>query len=640
MNDQSSSAGASVSYSPESQFQTSIVATQSTQGCSSNRFIPQLISDQAKQNPERVALLHNSTPLTYGELDNQATELAHQLQALGVKTEVLVAVCMRRSPLAVVAALAVLKSGGAYLPIDPGCPRERLSFILTDAAVRIVLSDSVAAGTLPEGNWHLILLDHENLAAATPVDQATANIHPDDLAYVIYTSGSTGTPKGVEIMHKNLMNLVSWHQKAFAITADDCATQFASFGFDAAVWELWPHLTAGATVCITPEEVRTSPELLRDWLVDEHITITFVPTLLAERLITLDWPAETKLRFLLTGADTLHHYPRPGLPFILVNNYGPTETTVVAASGTVACQKQTFEQRPSIGRPIDGVEINILDESLNAVARGEIGEICIGGAGVGRGYVKSPELTAQKFVVDPFASRPDLRIYRTGDLGRWLPDGQIEYVGRVDDMIKIRGCRVEPNEIIAILNNHPAVQASAVIQREEHLVAYVTARNGHLPPTATQLRDRLRNVLPDYMIPTQFVAVSDLPLNASGKVDRLALPLPNAGNLLPNEDYSSPRTLLEEKLSALVAGLLAVNHVGVNDNFFLIGGHSLFGTQLIARIRDSFGVELPLRSVFESPTPALLAAEIENRMVARINAMNEEEIQRALKQLGSGRGQE
>jgi amino acid adenylation domain-containing protein len=606
---------------------------------SSERLVPQLISEQARQNPGRVALVDEAMQLTYSELEDQANRLAHHLKAMGVVANTVVAVCMRRSPLAVLASLAVLKAGGAYLPIDLNYPRERLSFILTDAHVSLALSESSAADRLPAGSWRVILLDREDVAETTPNGQPS-QILPDQLSYVIYTSGSTGTPKGVEITHENLLNLVFWHQKAYAVTAEDRATQFTSFGFDAAVAELWPSLTAGATVHFTPEDVRSSPELLKSWLVTHEITITFVSTALAERLIMLEWPANTKLRLLLTGGDTLHHYPRPGLPFTLINEYGPTETTVVATSGRVLTQPNP-DTRPSIGRPIDNTEIYITDESLICVPMGQIGELCIGGAGVARGYVNSPELTASKFVPDPFSTKPNARLYRTGDLARWLPHGEIEFVGRVDNLIKIRGFRVELNEIIVILNTHPGVQASVVVERKngtenQDLVAYLVLNPSQPCPTATQLRNLLRSRLPDYMIPAIFVELPDLPVNSNGKVDRKALPRPDASNILPDENYLSPRTVLEGKLSRLVANLLGVPQVGVNDNLFLIGGHSLFGTQLIARIRDNFGVELPLRSVFESPTPALLAQEIERLMVTTIEAMSEDEVQNILKQAASG----
>lgn len=633
-----------VFYPPGLQFETAALPTGSKPAFSLDRLVPQLISDRASQNPSHIALVDDSMQMTYGELEDDAKRWANHLRMSGVGANTVVAVYMRRSVFAALAALAVLESGAAYLPIDPSYPRERVSFILTDARVPIVLSDSRVADRLPEGSWRLILLDREDLNGRGPTTLESCKIRPDDLSYVIYTSGSTGTPKGVNITHKNLLNLVCWHQKAFAVTADDRAAQFASFGFDAAVWELWPHLTAGAAVHITPEEVRSSPELLKEWLIDEEITITFLPTALAERMIMLDWPSATKLRLLLTGADTLHHYPRPGLPFALINNYGPTEATVVATSGRVTADKKEFEQRPAIGCPIDGNSIYIVDESLNPVARGEVGELCIGGAGVGRGYVNSPELTAQKFVPDPFADKPGARLYRTGDLARWLPDGQVEFIGRMDNLIKIRGYRVEPNEIIAVLNMHPAIQASAVIEgkdggENQRLVAYIVLNHAQACPTATQLRDLLRGRLPDYMIPAVFVVLPHLPQTSNGKVDRNALPSPSADITVPDENYVSPRTVLEEKLSLLVTHLLGASQVGVNDNFFLIGGHSLFGTQLIARIRDNFGVELPLRSIFESSTIALLAMEIERLMISKISEMSADEIQRALEHTNSRGGE-
>jgi amino acid adenylation domain-containing protein len=615
------------------------------QAISSERSVPQLISERALENPGQVALSDNSMQLTYGELEERASRLAHQLKESGVAADTVVAVCMRRSPLAALAAFAVMKAGAAYLPVDPNYPRERLAYILTDSRAPVVISDLTVAGKLPEGRWRLLLMDRADIAGKVPRTIEAAEISPDQLAYVIYTSGSTGTPKGVEITQANLSNFVAWYRKAFSVIPRDRATQFSSFGFDAAVAELWPHLAAGASVFFTPDEMRSSPELLRDWLISQEITIAFAPTALAERLITLDWPASARLRFLLTGADTLHRYPRPGLPFVLVNNYGPTETTIMATSGRVAAPTAgEAEQRPSIGRPIDGAQIYILDEWLRPVAHGEIGELCIGGAGVGRGYVNSPELTAKKFVPDPFVNRPGARLYRTGDRARRLPDGQIEYIGRIDYLIKIQGYRVEPNEIVGVLDRHPAILASAVVARQDgtenpRLVAYLVLK-GEQRPVLSDLRELLRSRLPAYMIPAIFVVVPDLPMNSNGKLDRKALPAPVAANVLPDENYLAPRTLLEEKLSALVAHLLGVAQVGVTDNLFLIGGHSLFGTQLIAQVRDHFGIELPLRSVFESPTPALLALEIERLMASKIGAMSDDEIRRALNGQHSSRRQE
>jgi amino acid adenylation domain-containing protein len=623
-------------------FKTVSLDTGCSEPAESQQCVPQIVAQQVIRTPRRTALVGDSIQVTYGDLDSQANQLAHYLRSLGVGPQVPVGICMLRSPLNVVAALAVLKAGGAYLPMDPSYPRERLDFILEDANIAVLLTEAQVAESLPTGKWRSLMLDGDAKAIATCSSSPPAGTAaPGDLAYLIYTSGSTGTPKGVQIEHSSLLNLTRWHQSAFAVTAEDRATQLASFGFDAAVWEIWPYLTAGAAVYITPDTVRNSPELLRDWLVTQRITISFAPTPVAERLIALDWPADTQLRILLTGADTLHHHPRPGLPFQLINNYGPTEATVVATSGLIP-PTPASKGRPAIGRPIDNTQIYICDESLNLVPSGEVGEMYIGGTGVARGYVNSPELTAHKFTPDPFSKKPGARLYRTGDLARWLPDGQVAYEGRADDLIKIRGYRIEPNEIVSVLNTHPAVQASAVVARKEgtgnmRLLAYVVV-NGYPHPTSGALRSLLRKQLPDYMVPTTFIGLQALPLTSNGKIDRDALPDPDDTNRLPDEDYATPRTVLEEKLTGIITSLLGLERVGVDDNFFLIGGHSLFGTQLIGRIQDSFGVDLPLRSIFDLPTPALLAKEIERLIVAKVDGMDEGEVESVLQNAGS-RGQ-
>jgi acyl-coenzyme A synthetase/AMP-(fatty) acid ligase/acyl carrier protein len=447
---------------------------------------------------------------------------------------------------------------------------------------------------------------------------------------VIYTSGSTGQPKGVEITHGGLLNLVYWHQRAFSITPDDRASQLSALGFDAAVWELWPYLTAGASVHLSDGVAANDPEAVREWLISEKITICFLPTPLAERVMTLEWPKKARLRVMLTGADTLHHYPPRKLPFQLVNNYGPTECTVVATSGIVL-PNEHLGCLPSIGGPIDNVQVHILNENMRQAPMGESGEIYIGGAGVARGYRNQPDLTAERFVPDPFSSEPGARLFRTGDLGRYLPDGQIAFLGRVDEQVKIRGFRIEPAEIVKVLDEHPAVQASAVVAREvepgdKRLVAYFVPA-AKAQPTHTELRNFIAARLPEYMVPATFVKLEALPLNASGKVDRAILPAPNAENMLRDSSFVAPRTPIEERLAAMLALLLDLDRVGVEDNFFLLGGHSLLGTQLIARIRDTFGVELGLRSLFDFPTISKLSGQIEALLLAKLEAMSEEEAQ-------------
>jgi amino acid adenylation domain-containing protein len=591
-------------------------------------LVPELVAARAAQTPAKVAISVPDRVLTYGELDAAANRLAHFLQARGVGPEVRVGLCLERSAALVIGALAVLKAGGAYLPLDPAAPAERLAFMLRDAAVPVLLTDARLAAILPRGLWETVALDADAAriareSAAVPVSHATAA----NLAYVIYTSGSTGQPKGVEIEHDALLNLIEWHQAAFALTAADRTTQVASPAFDAAVWELWPALAAGATILLPDEATRVAPLALRDWLVAERITVSFLPTPLAERVLALDWPQATAMRFLLTGGDALHHRPSPALPFTLVNNYGPSENTVVATSAPVAV---VGEEPPPIGWPIANTVAHVLDEALQPVAAGEVGELWIGGRSLARGYLGRPELTAERFIADPFAAAPGARLYRTGDLVRLLPDGQLAFLGRGDDQVKIRGYRIELGEIIAALNACPGVTESLVVAREDtpgnkRLVAYIIpAPDAAL--SADTLREALAARLPDYMVPVAFVRLDAFPLTTNGKIDRRALPLPDADNTTWEADYIAPRTPTEEGVAAIVAALVGMERVGVDEDFFLLGGHSLLGTQVIARIRDTFGIDLPLRAIFEAPTVAELAAEIDDRLLASLAGLSDADL--------------
>jgi amino acid adenylation domain-containing protein len=584
-------------------------------------FVADLVSEQARKTPTAPALSSDAQSLTYGELDSRANQLAARLRLLGIGPEAPVGICLRRSPEMVVAALAVLKAGGAYVPMDVEYPVERQLFILRDTRLRVLITQDDVAQRLPAGDWQVLILDEEHETA--PAEAATpAPVALDSLAYVIYTSGSTGQPKGVQITHRGLLNLIYWHRRAFSITAADRASQVASFGFDAAVWEVWPYLTAGASVHFPDDATRGSAQSLRDWLVAQKITVSFVPTTMAESLLELDWPAPIALRYLLTGADTLHRYPDSNLPFALVNNYGPTECTVVSTSGVVLPRAET-DQQPTIGRPIDNVQVHILDEQLNPVPVGVTGELFVGGDGLARGYLNRPDQDAEAFIPNPFSDSKGDRLYRTGDLARYLPDGQIAFMGRSDEQVKIRGYRIEPNEIVMRLNQYSGVQASQVVAREEasgekRLVAYLVSSESQL--TRSALQDYLRSYLPDYMVPVAFVRLEALPLKASGKVDRALLPDPSADNTIEDDVYIAPRTAVERRVVSILAELLGTERVGVNDNFFFLGGHSLLGTQLIARARDSFRVELPLRTVFDRPTAAELSAEIERML--RMDGIN------------------
>lgn len=602
---------------------------------SRDTFLPALVSKWAVDSPRSAALVTAQETITYADLTIRSSRLASWLQSIGVGPDVLVAICLPQSVSLLVGALAVWKAGGAYIPLDPECPAERLAWMLNDSRPVAVLTRATIAKRLSAGNWYTFRFDTDwNKLASDSGRLVGCDSQPDHLAYVIYTSGSTGRPKGVEITRANLLNLLLWHRQSFTVTSDDRASQIANPSFDASVWEVWPYLANGAAVHLPSQRVRSDPELLRDWFVACGITIAFVPTPLAERMMTLEWPRETSLRVLLTGGDTLCSYPPPDLPFTVVNNYGPTECTVVATSGQVL-PGGNRNVLPTIGWPISNVQVHILDSRLHHVPPGVTGEICIGGAGVGRGYLNAPEMTAERFVPDFINAGSTTRLYKTGDLARCLPDGQIAFVGRLDDQIKIRGFRIEPNEIVAALAMHPQISTSIVVSREDaagpkRLVAYVVLKDG-TGPTDADLRDFLNARLPDYMIPSAFVGLESLPLSANGKVDRTALPAPDASNKLHSYRHVAPRTPIERRIADLLAPLLGVQTVSVGDNFFLLGGHSLLGTQLIARLREAFSVDLSLRALFEYPTVEALAAEVERLVDVALDAMSEEEAERLLK---------
>jgi len=599
-----------------------------------NICVPQLVAMQAAITPDAIALTAGECVLSYGELNRQANRLGRYLQSLGVCEGTLIGLCLERSLDMVIGLLGILKAGAAYIPFDSDYPTERLSFMLQDASIPILLTQQHLAARFQHSETKIICLDSDkDLLEQQSIEDPALSMAADSLAYVIYTSGSTGQPKGVQISHGSLLNLIYWHQRAFEITATDRATQVASPAFDATGWELWPYLTCGASVHLINEDTKLAPVMVRDWLVEQKITVTFLPTPLAESVLCLNWPATTALRLLLTGADVLHTYPSLDLPFALINNYGPTEATVVATSGRILPDKEA-KKLPTIGQPIDNTEIYILNEQLQHVPIGVHGELYIGGAGLASGYLNRPELTLEKFIPHPFSDDPNARLYKTGDLACYLPDGQLSFIGRTDHQIKIRGYRIEPNEIIAALDRHPAIQKSVVVARddmsgEKRLVAYVVL-SPERDVTVRELRDALSESLPDYMVPTLFAALEELPVNHSGKIDRTALPLPNGSNTLSDTATVVPATPTEERVAEIVATLLGVEQISIDDNFFMLGGHSLLGTQVIMRVVDAFGVDMPLRTIFEAPTVRLLSAEIEQRIVARLEAMSDEEVLRLL----------
>ncbi len=581
----------------------------------------QRIRAVAQTTPSAIAVSDGGTTLTYGDLLVRARVMGSALKALGVARQQPVGLCLPRSLDQIVAILSILRAGGALLPLAPDWPIERLRDVLADAGASVAIVPEHRAADLADSGLKLIVQGKDIVVDPVPATPGDG----EQLAYVIYTSGSTGRPKGVEISHGNLANLVDWHLSAFGVGIGDRVSCLSGLTFDALIWELVPALAAGATVCLAPDDVRAAQRALQHWLVREAITVSFVPTPLAEPLIDTDWPGDTRLRFLLTGGDTLHVWPRTGLPFAVVNNYGPSECAVVATSGAI---EPGGEGLPPIGRAIANSRVHLLDDTGEPVADGETGEIWIGGANVGLGYRGQPQLTAERFV-----RRGSERLYRTGDLGRRLPDGRLEFHGRRDDQLKIRGHRIEPDEVSAALDRHPDVQQSAVVGRgvggDRLLVAYVVPRDGALL-RASELRDLLARSLPDYMLPDLFVLLSSIPLTPNGKPDRAALPQPSPALAMPDQPYRAPSTPIEARIATMVQDVLAIERVGIDDNFFLLGGHSLLGTQLVLRLRDTFGITIALRDLFEARTVAQLARRIEQQVTDMVMAMGSDEVARRL----------
>jgi amino acid adenylation domain-containing protein len=590
------------------------------------RPVPEQISELKSEYPFAVALSHGRRQLSMSELDAQADRFASYLQSLGVRTGGTVAICAERTIEWIVAALGIMRAGAAYVPLDAAWPDERLRYALNDSHADALVAHSEvldrlqvqAKGIDPWRDAHLIA------AAlgfkAKPIDQ-------DSLAYVIYTSGSTGLPKGVEITHANLAHLIRWHWEAFKVTRHDRASHLAGLGFDAAVWEIWPNLTAGATLCIIDDDLRSSPELIQQWMIRERVTIGFVPTVHARPMLSLSWPANTDLRLLLTGGDALHHSPPAGLPFDVVNNYGPTECAVVATSCVL---KPGVSGVPPIGNAITGATVYLLDETGSEVINGSVGEIYIGGSGVGRGYRNLPDITERAFLRDPFASLPDARMYRSGDRALRRPDGEIEFRGRVDRQAKIRGYRIELDEVASVLAHHPNIHfATTVIYTpaggENQLLAYVLPKEKVPVPTIDELQEHLQLSLPEYMVPAIFVRLEEVPVSANGKIDLAKLPPPTEANRLAKTAGRVAASPIEEKLLAMLRTLLENDSIAPEDNIFLAGGHSLLGMQLVIRLRNTFGVDVTLRQLFEAPTVARLAVLVETMLLEAVNSMSEDD---------------
>ncbi|MCA2814080.1 MAG: amino acid adenylation domain-containing protein [Microcystis sp. M090S1] len=597
----------------ESEKQQLLVEWNQTQTSYPDHYcIHQLFEEQVVKTPHAIALIDGEKSLTYEQLNQKANQLAYYLQNLGVKTEDLVGICIERSALMIIGLLGILKAGAAYVPLDPNYPSERLAYMLEDSAVSVLLTQENLVHTLPNYLGTIFCLDQDGkILDHHPQDNPLHPMTSENLAYVIYTSGSTGKPKGVLIQHQSLLNLVSWHQNAFNITTIDRVTQLAGIAFDASVWEIWTYLTAGACLAIVPPDLLTSPQQLQEWLIAQKITVSFLPTPLAETLIPLDWSTNCPLRLMLTRGDKLNDFPPTSIPFTLVNNYGPTENTVVTTSVKIRPDLLT-EKAPPIGRPISNTQVYILDQYQQPVPIGIPGELYIGGSGLAKGYLNRPELTDSKFIANPFSQKLSDRLYKTGDLVRYGNDGQIEFIGRIDHQVKIRGFRIELGEIETVLNQHTQVKEAIIIAREDQpgvkrLCAYVIASQNL---TVSQLRLFLQEKLPQYMVPAFFVLLDAFPLTANGKNDRRALPQP----ALELEDEAainfSPGTETERILSEIWQRVLGLKTISINDNFFELGGDSILAIQIIAQANQA-GLQITLKQLFCYQTIAQLATVAE-----------------------------
>ncbi|MDD1013908.1 amino acid adenylation domain-containing protein [Pseudomonas sp. TNT2022 ID1025] len=555
------------------------------------------VEAQARRAPQALAVTQDGQALSYGELNRRANQLAHHLIGRGVRLGDRVALCLPRNLQRVVSLLAVLKAGAAYVPVDPAYPAERIAYLLADSAPALVVAQASTSALL--GATPQVELDRDAWQDEADHNPQVAGLDAQQLAYVIYTSGSTGQPKGVMVEHQTLANLVHWHCQAFAVVAGTHTSSVAGFGFDAMAWEVWPALCAGATLHLPPAHIGNElvDELL-DWWLAQPLTVSFLPTPVAEQALRRERQHPT-LRTLLIGGDRLRQFERdPG--FAVINNYGPTETTVVATSGHLQPGAVLH-----IGRPIANTRVYVLDERRQPLPIGAVGELYIGGAGVARGYFNRPELTTERFLADPFSREPGARMYRSGDLVRWNADGTLEYLGRNDDQVKIRGVRVELGEIEAVLAAQPGVADAVVLVRGERLLAWFTATAA---VDLEQLRQALRTTLPAHLMLQAFLRLEQLPLTSHGKLDRRALPDPDPADLVTH-GYEAPQNDTEAAMAAVWAEVLGVERVGRHDNFFELGGHSLLAVTLVERLRQQ-GLQSDVRVLLSQPTVAALAAAL------------------------------
>ncbi|HEU4595234.1 MAG TPA: amino acid adenylation domain-containing protein, partial [Pyrinomonadaceae bacterium] len=583
------------------------------------RSLGELLEAQVGRTPEAVALVCGDERLTYADLNRRANQLAHRLQRSGVGPEARVAIFCERSPEMVVALLGVLKAGAAYVPLDPDYPQERLAYMMDDAGMALVLTQERLRGRMPEGAWPVLSLDGEREELALErVDNPGSLLDPDHLAYVIYTSGSTGKPKGAMNTHRGIVNRLLWMQDAYHLTPDDVVMQKTPFSFDVSVWEFfWPLLT-GARLVLAEPGGHQDPSYLARLIEQQGVTtMHFVPSMLQAFLPEADPVRCASLSRVICSGEALSRELQERfqerLGAELHNLYGPTEAAVDVTYW--ACERGDERRTVPIGRPISNTGIFILDRQLRPVPVGVAGELFIGGEGLARGYHGRAGLTAEKFVPDPFSREPGARLYRTGDLAYFRPGGEVEFLGRLDFQVKVRGFRIELGEVEAALVACEGVRQAVVVAREDspgakRLVGYVVgAGEGDL--VGSELRGRLRRRLPEYMVPEAVIVLAELPLTANGKLNRRALPVPERESMGLVTTFVEPRTPLEELMCAIWREVLNLEAVGIEDNFFDIGGNSLSTTRVVSKVREELEMEIPLRWLFEYPTVAALTATME-----------------------------
>lgn len=576
-----------------------------------------LFEEQTSQTPHAVALVYDGAKLTYQQLNQRANRVAHDLQRLGVGPEVRVGICINRSLEMVVGLLGILKAGGVYVPLDPTYPTARLTFMLEDSQAPVLVTQRHLAGRVPNHRATTLYVDADGDVAA-PIDDVhpTSPVSAENLAYVMYTSGSTGRPKGILIPHRGLVNYLTWAKQAYSIEAGEGAPVHSSLSFDLTITGLFAPLLAGRTVHLLPED--RGVEALGDTLRSEgnFSLVKLTPAhldLLSQQLPPQEASERTRA-FIIGGEKLLPQstafWQKYAPETLLVNEYGPTETVVGCCVYRMCAGHEESGLIP-IGRPIANTQLYVLDAHLQPVPIGVPGELYIGGAGLARGYLRQPALTAERFIPHPFGSEPGARLYRTGDLVRYLPSGDLDYLGRIDQQVKVRGFRIEPGEIEAVLEQYPFVQDAVVVVRESvdgdsRLVAYVVPQRGYAPASG-ELRDFLRQAVPTYMIPTAFVLLSELPLTLNGKVDRAALPTPETIRSEGDRPGVAARTDVERAIAAIWREVLQIEQVGVRDNFFDLGGHSLLLLRVQVRLGEELGRRIALMDMFSCPTIELLA---------------------------------